>query len=177
MKVVAELAARGHPNITATHPTTLEITKESSLTKNGDCIVAVAATKGLKDLSVDFRRVCMNDNSRILLEFCASGIVETVLGKGSCLLTLIDSEEIVIRKSRYVTDRTLMVEADKAASDLNRHLVQELQSSSTRIRIRLTATLWRVQWTIASKHISTLLGATSFIIRLKPNDSTLLPQA
>jgi len=81
----------------------------------------------------------MNDNSRILLELYASGMVETVLGRGSRLLTLIDPEDIVIRKSNSVTDRTLMIEADKAAADLSRRLVRELRSSSTRIHIRLTA--------------------------------------
>ena len=137
--MIERLTARGHPNITATHPTTLEITKESSLTRKGDCIVAVAATKGLKDFSKNFRMACMNDNSRILLELYASGMVETVLGRGSRLLTLIDPEDIVIRKSNSVTDRTLMIEADKAAVDLSRRLVRELRSSSTRIHIRLTA--------------------------------------
>lgn len=129
----------GHPNITATHPTTLEITKESSLTKKGDCVVAVGATKGLKDFSKEFRRICINDNSRIILQLCASGMVERVVGRGNRLLTLSDSEELVIRRSTCITDRTLMVEADKAAADFSRRLVRELRSSSTRIHLKLTA--------------------------------------
>jgi len=137
--VIERLTARGHPNIMATHPTTLEITKELSLTKNGDCIVAVAATKGLQDFSKSFRRACMNVDSRILLELFASGMVERVSGRGSNLLTLADSEDIVVRKSSYVTDRTLMIEADKAAADLSRQLTRELQLPSTLIHIRLTA--------------------------------------
>ena len=137
--MIEKLTARGHPNIIATHPTTLEITKELSLTKNGDCIVAVAATKGLQDFSKSFRRACMNVDSRILLELFASGMVERVSGRGSNLLTLADSEDIVVRKSSYVTDRTLMIEADKAAADLSRQLTRELQLPSTLIHIRLTA--------------------------------------
>jgi hypothetical protein len=137
--VIEELTARGHPNITSTHPTTLEITRESSLTRRGDCIVAVEATKGLKDFSKKFRRACINDNARILLELNAAGAVEIVLGRGSRLLTLTDPEELVVRKSTYITDRTLMVEADKAAVDLNRRFVRQLGSSSTRIYVRLTA--------------------------------------
>ncbi|HIG98004.1 TPA: DUF371 domain-containing protein, partial [Candidatus Woesearchaeota archaeon] len=35
--------AHGHPNILATHRTTLEITKDSELTTRGNCVVAVAA--------------------------------------------------------------------------------------------------------------------------------------
>ena len=81
----------------------------------------------------------MNVDSRILLELLASGKVERVSGRGSNLLTLANSQDIVVRKSSYVTDRTLMIEADKAAADLSRHLTRELQLPSTLIHIRLTA--------------------------------------
>lgn len=138
MKCVEQISARGHPNITATHPTTLEFTKQSSLTKNGDCIVAVMATKGLKDLSESFKIYCRDDNSRILVEISSSGIVERIHGKGNCLLTLSHPEEIVIRKSAYINDRTIMVGADVAAVDLSRKLINAIRSSSATINIRLT---------------------------------------
>ena len=125
----------------ATHPTTLEITKEVSLTKMGNCIVAVDATKGLVDLSQDFKKACMNDKSRILVELDASGMVERVAGRGSHLLTLEDEEELVIRKSTYVSNRTLMINADKAACDLRRQFIQRLRSTSTDIHVRLTVCL------------------------------------
>ena len=141
LKIVEALAARGHPNIMATHPTTLEITKEISLTKMGNCIVAVDATKGLVDLSQDFKKACMNDKSRILVELDASGMVERVAGRGSHLLTLEDEEELVIRKSTYVSNRTLMINADKAACDLRRQFIQRLRSTSTDIHVRLTVCL------------------------------------
>ena len=141
LKIVEEFKARGHPNVMATHPTTLEITKDFSLTKKGDCIVAVEATKGLMELSEEFRAVCMNDKSRILVELRASGMVERVVGRGSHLLTLSDEEEFVIRKSTYVSNRTLMVDADKAAADLRRQFIRRLKSSSTEIQIHLTACL------------------------------------
>ena len=141
LKIVEEFKARGHPNVMATHPTTLEITKDFSITKKGDCIVAVEATKGLMELSEEFRAVCMNDKSRILVELHASGMVERVVGRGSHLLTLSDEEELVIRKSTYVSNRTLMVDADKAAADLRRQFIRRLKSSSTEIHIHLTACL------------------------------------
>ena len=141
MKIVEEFAARGHPNITATHPTTLEITKGFSLTKMGDCIVAVEATRGLIDLSQDLRKACMNDRSRILVELNVSGMVERIAGRGSHLLTLADEKDFVIRKSTYISNRTLMINADKAASDLRRQFVQRLTSASTDIHIRLTVYL------------------------------------
>ena len=141
LKIVEAFAARGHPNIMATHPTTLEITKEISLTKMGNCIVAVDATKGLVDLSQDFKKACMNDKSRILVELDVSDMVERVAGRGSHLLTLEDEEELVIRKSTYVSNRTLMINADKAACDLRRQFIQRLRSTSTDIHVRLTVCL------------------------------------
>lgn len=141
MRIVEEFAARGHPNITATHSTTLEITKGFSLTKMGDCIVGVEATRGLFDLSQNFRTACMNDRSRIFVELGVPGIVERIAGRGSHLLTLADEKDLVVRKSTYVSNRTLMINADKAASDLPRQFIRRLRSASTEIHVRLTVCL------------------------------------
>ncbi len=135
---VEEFFARGHVNITAKHATTLEITKEVDLTKNGDCIIAVGATKGLAELSETFKILCADDNAKIILEINAAEIVESVQGRGSSSLTLSHHEDIVARKSSYVTDRTLIISADKAARDINRKLVRALRSPNTSVRIRLT---------------------------------------
>jgi len=83
----------------------------------------------------------MNDKSRILVELNVSGMVERITGCGSHLLTLTDEKDLVIRKSTYVSDRTLMINADKVASDLRRQFIQALRSSSTDIHIRLTVRL------------------------------------
>ena len=83
----------------------------------------------------------MNDKSRILVELNVSGMVERITGSGSRLLTLTDEKDLVIRRSTYVSNRTLMINADKAASDLRRQFIQALRSSSTDIHIRLTVRL------------------------------------
>jgi hypothetical protein len=138
MIAVEEIFARGHANITAKHATTLEITKEIGLTKNGDCIIAVGASKGLLELSETFRILCADDNARIILEINAAEIVEIVQGRGSSSFTLSHHEDIVARKSLHVTDRTLIIAANKAARDINRRLVRALRSPDTSVRIRLT---------------------------------------
>ena len=135
---VEEIFARGHANITAKHATTLEITKEINLTKNGDCIIAVGATKGLAELSERFRILCADDNAKIILEINAAKIVEIVQGGGSSSFTLSHRDDIVARKSSHVTDRTLIIAADKAARDIDRKLVRVLRSPKTCVRIRLT---------------------------------------
>ena len=83
----------------------------------------------------------MNDKSRILVELNVSGMVERITGRGSHLLTLTDEQDLVIRKSNYVSNRTLMINADKAASDLRTQFIRRLRAASTHIHIRLTVCL------------------------------------
>ncbi len=133
--------AWGHQNVLAEHPNTLEITKDLDLTKSGDCVIAVGANKGLKALSNDFKRTCQNDAAEITLELRAGGLIECVQGCGSSKLTLSDPSEIVCRKSTHISDRTIMISANKAASDLRRDFVHLLRSPNTTILIRLIAVL------------------------------------
>jgi hypothetical protein len=137
VRIVENLSARGHPDIGASHPSTLEITKDAGVTKRGDCIVAVQATKGLTNLSGRFRRASMNDSARIIIELRTAGITERIHGRGSHLLSLTDPEEMVVRKSNFVSDRTLAIGADKAARDIDRRLVRAMKSPSASIQIRL----------------------------------------
>lgn len=137
MRAVEEFSAKGHVNITAMHSSTLEITKGGNLTKNGDCIVAVGATKSLPELSERFRRLCALDNSRIQLEISAGGFMDFVSGRGNSMLTFNHPEDIVMRRSSHISDRTLMIAADKAARDLNRKLIRSLCSPDTSVTLRL----------------------------------------
>lgn len=139
MRIVEEFYARGHPNVVAKHPTTFEITRELELSKRGDCVIAVGATKGLTNLSMKFRKLCRNDESRILVEVRTLRIADIIEGRGSRRLTLSHSSEMVGRKSSYVSDRTIMIRADKAACDVNRDLIDALTSPSTSAQIRITA--------------------------------------
>jgi len=141
LRVVEELAGRGHANVLATHSMTFEITTHSHLTKRGDCVIAVKASRSLQDLSSAFKRLCKNERTQIVLEIEAGGISESIVGRGSPALRLDHPSEIVGRRSTYISDRTLMIKADKAASDLSRELVRELQSPTVLVQIRLIAEL------------------------------------
>ena len=141
MRAVEELQARGHPNVLATHRMTFEITKDHELTRRGDCVIAVGATRGLLDFSPSFKRLCRNKRTRIILELEAAGIVESIIGRGSPAFQLNHLRDIVGRKSTYVSDRTIMIRANKAASDINRSLVRKLKSSDTEVQVRIVAEL------------------------------------
>ena len=55
----------GHPLIKATHRNTIEITRESILTQNGDCIIGISANKGCIDLSDEFKQKLKIDKTRL----------------------------------------------------------------------------------------------------------------
>ncbi len=131
------ILARGHENILSTNRTTLEITKEEHLSKKGDCIIAVAADKAIADLSSDFKESLCRENGRLIILIEADGTSETINAIGDPLLILTHPTDIVVRKSRYISDRTLAIQADKAAYDLSRRLVEKLQNPEQKVKITL----------------------------------------
>ncbi|MGQ9720734.1 MAG: DUF371 domain-containing protein [Candidatus Jordarchaeum sp.] len=130
--------ARGHPNISAMHKTTLEITTNKGLTHRGDCIIAVGSNKGAKQLSEEFKKLAKKENSIITIIIRVDGKTEIIKGKGDPRLTFNHSHDLVIRKSNYFSDRTIMVKADKAAIDLDRNLVEQLKNPDQVVEIILT---------------------------------------
>ncbi|MDH7564005.1 MAG: DUF371 domain-containing protein [Candidatus Bathyarchaeota archaeon] len=130
--------ARGNENILATHETTFEVTKESYLSKRGTCIIAVSANKALNDLSWQFKNALRSEKAKLTIQIEANGIIETVNALGSRDLVLTHPTDMVVRKSRYVCDRTLAVQADKAACDFSRKLVEKLSDPNQEVSIKLT---------------------------------------
>ena len=139
MRVEESIDARGHTKIQATHETTLEFTKETHLTERGDCIVGVKASKGAADLSDEFKGLARISTSRITVFLEVDKYSEVIRGFGNQNLTLTHPTDLVIRKSDYTCNRTLMTRSDKAAVDLPRALVSLLRNPSCRISVRLVA--------------------------------------
>ena len=135
--VIVAIFAHGHENIQATHETTLEITKEPTLTKRGDCIIAVEATNGAADLPLEFKEAARKKGAQITITIEAGELKEIVRAKGSPRLLFAHPTDLVVRKTDYVCGRTLAITADKAASDLSRKLVEKIQDCNQRIRITL----------------------------------------
>jgi len=125
------IKAQGHPNVRSTHRNTLEFTTETSLTPRGDCIVAVAADKGMEELSDEFKRRLKAEDSKLQITIECGGIKDTVTAYGSPNLILTHPTDMVVRKTDYICPRTLAIKADKAAKDLDRRLVEELKKGGT----------------------------------------------
>ena len=139
MKASEVIQANGHENITSANRTTFEVTRETHLTKRGDCIIAVASDKGASDLSAQFKKTAQNENARIRITVEVDDEIEVINACGSCHLSLTHPTDLVIRKSDYVCGRTLAIRADKAAKDLSRTLVKKLQNPKQRVKITMTA--------------------------------------
>jgi hypothetical protein len=131
--------AYGHPAILSTHPTTLEITTEEQVTSRGDCIVAVRSTCSLRDLPLGIKKLLSHQNGRGRLTIRVRDMSFSVEGVGGKGLSFDHPKDIVVRKSGFLSDRTLMVYANKAAIDIPRKIVRMLQNSGERVIIEISA--------------------------------------
>jgi len=126
--LVERVAFRGHPLVLALHPTTIEITTEGHLTRKGDCIVGVSAEKGCAGLSEEVKRALANSESSVVIRISVGGESFELKASGDPRLTLAHPHDMVIRKSDFVSERTLAVRADAAAKDIPREMVRMLKN-------------------------------------------------
>ena len=120
-----------HNNILSLHKKTVEITKDSHLTVNGDCIIGVNANLACIDLPEKFKKKVQNSNSDIIFTIRVEPYSFTIHGKGSEKLTLKHKNDIVLRKSAFVCSRTLAINCDMASDDIPRKMIKELQNQNT----------------------------------------------
>jgi len=130
--------AQGHENVLSSHEMTLEFTKETHLTPKGDCIVAVAADKGLVEFPQEFKDALKDEKAVLEIEIECGGITDKVTAYGHPGLILTHPTDCVIRKSGFICPRTLAIRAGKAASDLDRRLVEKLRTQG---KVKITLTL------------------------------------
>ena len=124
--MMKHVRARGHENVAATHGSTLEVTSDDWLTPAGDCILAVEADSTPADFGDGFVAACRSPEATITATLRAGGHEQVVEGRGHPDLTFDGDRSLVARTSTYVDDRTVMVEADTAAADVDRDLVAAL---------------------------------------------------
>ena len=135
--VTVIFSARGHKNVKSTHRTTFEVTKETSLTKQGDCIIAVEATRAAADLPFEFKEAAKKEGAQMTITITAGELKETVKAKCSPQLHFTHPTDLVVRKSDYACGRTLAIGADKAASDFSRKLVEKMKDPSQEVTVTL----------------------------------------
>ena len=126
--IVERIAFRGHPLISALHPTTIEVTTESHLTKNGDCIVGVGADRGCYGLGGPVKAALKRGGALVSFRLAVGPESFSVAARGDPRLTLSHPRDIVLRKSEFISDRTVAIGANFAARDIPRRMVERLRS-------------------------------------------------
>lgn len=117
----------GHENVRATHPTTLEVTKDDYLTPRGDCIVGIKSSKGASDLRQCVKEILKSGGSLLAVIVTEDGHFDYLEAEGSGKLTFKNSQKLIIRKSDYVDDSTIGLRSSKASRDLGEELVEALK--------------------------------------------------
>ncbi len=134
MTVLDKIYAYGHENILCSHKTTIEITKDKCLTKKGNCIMCINASKACIDLDPKLKENIKTEKKiKIILE--VDNIKDYFYGFGHKNLRLLDKKDIVFRKSNYICDRTVLINCTKSSNDLKRELIEGLKHPGKKISI------------------------------------------
>ena len=104
-------------------------------------MVAVGSSRGLADVPSQIKRILSSDFGRGVLTLRVGDQSFTVHGRGSHALTFAHPREIVVRRSGFVSDRTLMIHSDKAATDIPRAMVSLLRDPEEEVEVEVMASL------------------------------------
>lgn len=123
-----KIIAKGHENVLALHKSTFEFTTDKELTPAGDCIIGVNSNKIMADIPESFKNKLKNSNTKILLSLDTPNNHDEIIGYGHENLILDHPSDMVCRKSDYICSRTLMINSNKAARDIDRTLIEDLKN-------------------------------------------------
>lgn len=129
--MIFKLKTKGHKNVSSNHKSTFEITKDSEIGPTADCIIGVGLDQSMLDFPDEFKSKIADSNTKITVILDTENGHDEIVGWGHEDLTLTHPTDIVIRKSDYTCSRTLMINADKAARDLDLNLVDDLKNGKT----------------------------------------------
>ena len=129
----------GHPNVRSLHPKTIEITKDEHLTPRGDCIIGVRANKACADLDEALKHRLKSNSVLVKIEVMVGNESFLITGMSDHRLSMLNSHDIVIRRSNFACPRTMSVLCNKASSEVPRKMVERLQDRDTTGIFRITA--------------------------------------
>ena len=126
--MIFKIITKGHRNVTSHHKSTFEITRDAEIGPTADCIVGVDMDKTMLDFPQEFKDKIADSDTKIIVELKTENGYDEITGFGHEDLTLTHPTDIVIRKSDYTCSRTLMINSDKAAKDLDADLIDDLKN-------------------------------------------------
>ena len=127
--VSVSFVCRGHPNVTATHDKTLEITRDAEISRRATCVIGVAS------LHDDRALLALRGEVEVTLE--CDGVRDS-FGAAISPFFLGDSS-LVFRRGAGLRGRTVAFDATKTAATLDRALVARLGSSDRELRVTISA--------------------------------------
>ena len=134
MTILEEIDIYGHENILCTHNTTIEITKDIHLTKKGNCILGIRASKACHDLNPSLKKKLQKRN-KMKISIHVDDLTDSFYGYGNSGLKLSSEKDMVFRKSNFICERTVLIDCTKSSSELNRDLVKKLSTPGKRYAI------------------------------------------
>lgn len=134
--MIEEILAYGHPNVRATHRTTMQLTKDEEISRRADCIIGVRANKSVRDLSEAVKRHLM-EGGEVVIAIAVMDLEFRFTARGSEGLRLTHASDSVIRRSTYVDDRTLAIRAEASSRDIPREIARLLRDPRTRLRLAI----------------------------------------
>ena len=128
--------AYGHQNIRGTHKTTFEFTKDEELSLKGDCIIGVKSNFDKENLK-KFIQGMHGNKLKIRLE--SAPLNQKIIDTIECDLNeeFNGDRELVIRKTNYISGKTLAMNSNKAACELSRELIDFLKKAANKIIVKL----------------------------------------
>ena len=126
--MIFKILTKGHKNVTSLHKSTFEITKDAEIGPTADCIIGVDMDKSMLNFPQDFKDKIADPNTKISVELKTENGYDEITGYGHENLTLTHPTDIVCRTSDFTCSRTLMINADKAACDLDLNIIEDLKN-------------------------------------------------
>ena len=129
--MIYKFNAYGHPNILGKHKTTLEFTKDEKVSLKGDCIIGVNADFDLIELKEFIKK---SNNKKISITISTADKIQEKIN-AELNYNFDSDKEFVIRKTDFASERTFAINANKAAFDLNRGLINFLKEKKSKISV------------------------------------------
>lgn len=125
-----EFVCYGNSAIEGTNKTFFEITQGASVTPKGDCVVGARANFDGEAIAA-----LLQVANKVRITLIVGKEQEVVVGipnKG-----FVPGTSLIVRKTSTATPNTIVLNADKAASDFSREFISIIKSPDAEIKVRI----------------------------------------
>ena len=120
-------AGRGHPNVTASHDKTLELTRDAGITRRATCVVGVA--------SAHDDRALLTLRGRVEIELECDGQRDALTATISPFF--LGDPSLVVRRGPGLRAHTFAFAASKTAADLDRALIGRIAAAEHAVDVTI----------------------------------------